>query len=107
MNTRTAIQAALLVIAAIASTPAASEHLLPNAAEMPTGDVWPSHVGQTSAPSRATVPTTPNELDPPTASEVTPQGKKAPPWEIKLDITLTMQRPHATPGTHRSRGSSR
>jgi hypothetical protein len=55
MNTCTAIQAALLVIAAIASTPAASEHLLPNAAEMPTGDVWPSHVGQTSAPSRATV----------------------------------------------------
>ena len=110
MNTRTAIKAALWVIAAIISTPAASEHLLQDAAEMPTGDVWPSHVGQTSAPSPATVPTTSNELDPPAGNiphEVTPQGKKAPPWEIKLDITLTMRRPHATSGTHRSHRSCR
>jgi hypothetical protein len=110
MNTHTAIKAALWVIAAIASTPAASEHLLQDAAEMPTGDVWPSHVGQTSAPSRATVPTTSNELDPPAGNiphEVAPQGKKAPPWEIKLDITLTMKRPHATTGTRRSRRSDR
>jgi hypothetical protein len=110
MNTHTAIKAALWVIAAIASTPAASEHFLPDAAEMPTGDVWPSQVGQTPAPSRSTVPTTSKEIDPPAGSiphEVAPQGKKAPPWEIKLDITLTMKRPHATTATRRSRRSDR
>ena len=113
MNARIAIKAALWIIAAIASTPAASEHLWSNAADKPTGDVWPNHEDPTFAPPRATVPRRSNDLDPPVGSislspdAVAPQGKTAPPSEIKLDVTLTMRCPRATSGTRRSHRSNR
>ena len=113
MNARIAIKAALWIIAAIVSTPAASEHLWSNEADKPTGDVWPSHENPTPAPPRSTIPRKSNDLDPPVGSislspnDVAPQGKSAPPSEIKLDINLTIRRPHATSGTRRSHRSCR
>ena len=106
MAKRTAIKAALFIIAAVASTSAASEQLRTNTAEKPTGDVWPSPAEQTHAPLRATAPRTADDLDSHPANVLLPANqvgcdeKKRPPSEIKLDVTLTMRRPHAAAGKH-------
>ena len=106
MNKRTAIKAALCVIAAIASTSAFAERLWPNTAEGPKNNMCrgePSEV-----PLGAT--TQPDDLEPPPgtvfalADKVDRDGK-APPSEIKLNITLTMRRPRLAHGRrHAHRG---
>ena len=106
MNKRTAIKAALCVVAAIASTSAFAERFWPNTAERPTNNMCGG--GPSEVPLRAT--TQPDDLEPPPGTVFVPADKvdrdgKAPPSEIKLNITLTMRRPRlARGGRHAHRG---
>jgi hypothetical protein len=111
MDKRTVIKAALCIVAAVASTSAVSGQLRPNLAESPTGDVWPTPGEQTRAPRRAAPPIGADDLGPLPGNvilqndEVRPEEMKTPLWKIKVDITLTMRRPQAAAGTHRSHRS--
>jgi hypothetical protein len=110
MDKRTAIKAALCVVAAIASTSTCAERLWPNT--RPAGDVCLSRGELSDAPLRAIAPGTPDDLDSPPGNgllptdRVDPEGK-APPSQIKLNITLTMRRPHMTAGRRRAHRSCR
>jgi hypothetical protein len=106
MDKLTAIKAALCIIAAIASTSTFAERLWPNTAERPTNNMCRGE--PSDAPLHAT--TQPDDLEPPPgtvfvpADKVDPDGK-APPSEIKLNITLTMRRPRIAHGRrHAHRG---
>jgi hypothetical protein len=99
MNKRSAIKAALCVIAAIASTSVFAELFWPNTAERPPNNVCQGE--PSDAPLHAT--TQPDDLEPPPGTVFVPADKvdregKAPPSEIKLNITLTMRRPRLARG---------
>src|SRR5258708_3920241 len=104
MNRRTAIKVALCVIAAIASTWAFAERFWPNTAERPTNNMCRGE--PSDAPLRAT--TQPDDPEPPPGTMFVPEldrEGKAPPSEIKLNITLTMRRPRIVHGRrHPHRG---
>src|SRR5260370_12093614 len=105
MDKRTAVKAALCVMAVIALTSAFAERLWPNT--RPTGDVCLSRGELSGAPLRATAPGIPDDLDSPPGNGSLPADKagpegKAPPSQIKLDIILTMRRPRIAAGRHRA-----
>ena len=105
MDRRTAIKAALCIIAAVASTSAFAGQLRPSVDGRRIGDVRLSRGELSDAPLHATAPGTPDDFDP-RPENVLPTDKlqrerKAPPSEIKLDITLTMRRPRIAGGRHR------
>ncbi len=110
MDKLTAVKAALCVVAVIASTSAFAERLWPNT--RPAGDMCLSGGELSDAPLRATAPGISDDLDSPPgngflpADKVGPEGK-APPSQIKLNITLTMRRPHMTAGRRRAHRSCR
>jgi hypothetical protein len=112
MDKRNAIKAALCVIAAIASTSAVAAQYWPNAADRPARDVWLSRGEPAAAPLHATAPETPDDLGPPPGGVFPPADKvdregMTPPLEIKLDIVLTMRRPHKAGRRHRAVRSCR
>jgi len=112
MDKFTAVKAALCIMAVIASTSAFAEQLRSNVADGPTGDVRLSRGELSDAPLHAIAPGTPDDLDSPPGNgllptdRVDPEGK-APPSQIKLNITLTMRRPHMTAGRRRAHRSCR
>ena len=106
MDMRTAIKAALCIIAAIASASAFAEQFSPNVDDRPTGDVWLNRGEPADAPLPATAPRIPDDLDPPRGNGFLPADKvdregKAPPSEIKVDIILTMRGSRNAAGRHR------
>ena len=108
MDKFTAVKAALCIMAVIASTSAFAERLWLNT--RPAGDVCLSRGELSDAPLHAIAPGTPDDLDSPPGNgllptdRVDPEGK-APPSQIKLNITLTMRRPRiAHGGRHAHRG---
>ena len=110
MDKFTAVKAALCIMAVIASTSAFAERRWPNT--RPTGDVCLSRGELSGAPLRATASGIPDDVDSPPGNgllptdRVDPEGK-APPSQIKLNITLTMRRPHMTAGRRRAHRSCR
>jgi hypothetical protein len=112
MNKRTAIIAALCVIAAAASTSTRSQQLR-QSRELPTGDVWPTGGEETRTPSRPATPFNADDLGPLPGNGVMPteefgrERDKTLPSQIKLDITLTMRRTHMVDKRHPSIRSCR
>jgi hypothetical protein len=106
MNKRTAIIAALCVILAAASAPARSQQLRESRQE-PTGDVWPIGGEETRTPLRPAAPFNADDLGPLPGNGIAPpeevvrERERTSPSRIKLDVTLTLLRPHATRGRHR------
>ena len=106
MNKRTAIIAALCVIVAAASTSARSQQLR-QSRELPTGDVWPIGGEETRTPSRPATPFNADDLGPLPGNGIAPpeeigrERERTSPSRIKVDVTLTLLRPHATRGRHR------
>jgi hypothetical protein len=107
MNKRTAIIAALCVISAVLSTSAVSQQLR-QGLEKPSGDVWPNGGEETRTPLRPAEPFNADDLGPlhgngiTLPEEVGRERERTSPSRIKLDVTLTLLRPHATRGRHRS-----
>jgi hypothetical protein len=99
---RIAIQSALHVATVIISTSMIAAEISPNAAELPTGDIWPSGAPHLD-PSRKTEDkekrATPVPV--PRPSNIAPAELKFDvPTEFKFDITLTI-RPNDKPlGNH-------
>jgi len=112
MNKRTAIIAALCVIAAAASTSARSQQFR-QSLEMPTGDVWPSGGEEIRTPLRPAAPFNADDLGPLPGNGVVPTEElgrelnKTWPSQIKLDITLTVRRTHTADTRHHSIRSCR
>ena len=112
MNKRTAIIAALCVIAAVPSTSAVSQQLH-ESLEKPTGDVWPHGGEEIRTQLRPAAPFNADDLGPLPGNGIAPpeevgrERERTSPSRIKLDVTLTLLRPHATRGRHRSVRSCR
>jgi hypothetical protein len=112
MDKLAAVKAALCIVAAIASTSAFAERLRPNMANRTTGEAELSRGELSDAPLHAIEPGTPDDLDSPPGNRLLPTDRvdpegKAPPSQIKLNITLTMRRPHMTAGRRRAHRSCR
>jgi len=112
MNKRTAIVAALCVLAALLSTSAVSQQLR-QSLEKPTGDVWPNGGEETRTSLRPAASFNADDLGPLPGNAIAPteevgrEPKKTSPSQIKLDITLTMRPIHVAIGRHRSIRSCR
>jgi hypothetical protein len=112
MNKRTAIIAALCVIAAVPSTSVVSQQLH-QSLEKPTGDVWPNGGEEIRTPLRPAAPFNADDLGPlpgnvvVSTEELGRERDKTLPSQIKLDITLTMRRTHMADKWHRSIRSCR
>ena len=112
MNKRTAIMAALCVIAALPSTSAVSQQLR-QSLERPTGDVWPNGGEEIRTELRPAAPFNADDLGPLPGNGVLPteefgrEFNKTWPSQIKLDITLTVRRSHTADTRHHSIRSCR
>ena len=112
MNKRTAIIAALCVIAAVPSTSAVSQQLH-ESLEKPTGDVWPHGGEEIRTQLRPAAPFNADDLGPLPGNGVVPTEElgrelnKTWPSQIKLDITLIMRRTHTANTRHHSIRSCR
>jgi len=112
MNIRTAIIAALCVIAAVPSTSAVSQQLR-QSLERPTGDVWPNGGEESRTSLRPATPFNADDLGPLPGKAIAPTEEvgrelnKIWPSQIKLDITLTVRRTHTADTRHHSIRSCR
>jgi len=112
MPMRINIQVALCIIAMVVLTPVARAQFVSNNAAMPTGDVWLDAAEWTPAPVRAPESGTADDPDPRSGTGLWPYDDgtpevRTPSPQIKLDITLTMRRPHVRAEKHRSHRSCR
>ena len=102
------IRALLWIIAVAASMPAVSAQPGPNPAEIPTGDVWPSHADDAYAPPRSIPPSTGDDVDPSSRTiprsphEFKHEHRSGPTSQIKLDITLKVLPARAAAARHRA-----
>jgi hypothetical protein len=107
MVRHTMIKTALWIVVVAASMSAVSAQPGPSGAEMPTGDVWPSHAGETYVPRRAIPPRTGDDVDPSSGTvplsldKFAHEQKCTPASQIKLDITLTVPPRRAASARHR------
>ena len=92
---RIAIQSAAHITALMFSTSVMAAEISPSAAELPSGDVWPSHATpQRSSQTRNEIETPTIPLPParPLSGKVAPNEFKLDvPTEFKFNITLTIQ----------------
>src|SRR5579864_6286024 len=102
-----AIQTVVRITAVVCSTSVMALEISPSAAELPSGDVWPSHATpQRSSQTRNEVETPAIPLPParPSAGNVAPNEFKFDvPTEFKFNITLTIRPNDNLLGNHAAR----
>jgi hypothetical protein len=103
MSTRIPIQAALHVIAFIASTSVIASETSLSDVQLQSGDVWITHAERVLLPREATTPLVADEVDMPLGDTLglpkigRPSSNKAGPSEFKLNIVLTLRRSEPLP----------